>query len=81
MERNSKTEYEQAAKEQAKRNGYQFRKFCKDSGYSAKTVAEMTGLSVNTIWQYWAGSRNPSRFAKQLISERLGCNAFEMFKY
>lgn len=61
-------------------SGYRFRRFCKERGLTAKAVAELTGLSKNTIWQYFQGTRYPSRFTKALLSEKLGYNMEEIFR-
>lgn len=61
-------------------NGIRFRKFCHDRGYTAAKVAEITGLSKSTIFQYFRGARTPTRFTQRMMSETLDYDMKQIFK-
>ena len=49
-----------------------FKLWCIANGYGAKEVAEITGLSKQTIYFYWQGERAPSRATEKMLKEKLG---------
>lgn len=50
----------------------EFKRWCKENGYTAKAIEELTGISQRNIWSYWQGSRKPTRKREALLKERLG---------
>lgn len=48
-----------------------FKQACRENGYTARRVADVTGLSLSTVHSYFQGVRYPSRRTKRILIERL----------
>lgn len=60
------------------RKGLKFKMWCIANGYTAKKVAELTGLKQSTIYQYFQGTRSPSKAAMKVLKEEIGAD-YELF--
>lgn len=49
-----------------------FKKWCRDNGYTARAIEELTGISYRTIWAYYQGTRAPTRKNEAKLKEKLG---------
>lgn len=49
-----------------------FKEWCTANGYTAKKIAELTGISFRTIWAYYQGVRTPTRKNEAVLKEKLG---------
>ena len=49
-----------------------FKLWCIANGYTARKIEELTGVSHKNIWQYWQGTRTPSRKTENILKEKLG---------
>lgn len=57
----------------------EFKRWCAENGYTARSVAEKTGLSMQTIYSYMEGRRKPSPLAKKALSEQFGSEIGDVF--
>lgn len=49
-----------------------FKLWCIEHGYTAKLVAEVTGISKSSVAAYWRGARKPTRAREKVLIEKLG---------
>ena len=58
-----------------------FKDWCAAKGYTAKYVAERTGISVYTVYAYFVGERYPSRRTLKKLEEVFGESMRDKFPY
>lgn len=57
----------------------EFKRWCEEHGHTARSVAEKTGISMQTVYSYMEGRRYPSRKTMKLIEEAYGVSMRDFF--
>lgn len=57
----------------------EFKRWCAENGHTARSVAEETGISIQTIYSYMEGRRYPSRRNQKRLEEVYKVNLRELF--
>ena len=52
-----------------------FKLWCIANGYTARRIEEITGISRQSIFAYWQGTRTPSRSNEATLKKMLGMPA------
>lgn len=58
--------------------GKNIKKYREEKGYTKKQLAELVGISYNTIRTYECGSSNPSPYSLSIISIALGVSLLDI---
>ena len=61
------------------KNKTKFKEWCSEKRYTAKRISEDTGISMQSVYSYMEGKRNPSRNTQKLFEEKYGVNSRDIF--
>ena len=64
----------------AKNIGENIKKYREEKGYTKKQLAELVGISYNTIRTYECGSSNPSPYSLSIIAIALGVSVQDILR-
>lgn len=56
-----------------------FKQWCSENGHTARSIAEATGISIQSIWSYMEGRRYPNRRTMKKLEEVYGVDTRELF--
>lgn len=57
----------------------EFKRWCADNGYTARSVAEKTGISLSAVHSYMEGRRYPSRKTLKLFEDTYKVSMRDVF--
>ena len=57
----------------------EFKRWCAENGYTARNVAEKTGISLQAAYSYMEGRRYPSRKTLKKFEEVYGVSMRDIF--
>lgn len=56
-----------------------FKAWCIENGHTARSIAEKTGVSIQTVYSYMEGRRSPNRNTARKIEEAYSVNTRDIF--
>lgn len=56
-----------------------FKEWCAEKGYTAKRIADDTGISLQTVYSYMEGRRYPSRKMLKVLEETYKVDSRDIF--
>lgn len=56
-----------------------FKAWCVENRYTARSIAEKTGISIQTVYSYMEGRRNPSRKNQKVLEDTYKVDMRELF--
>ena len=78
--------YHMSMKKEIARNGGRrmeemtvFKKWCIENGYTAKSIAEKIGISIQSVYSYMEGRRSPNRATAKKLEKVYEVNSRDIF--